>query len=251
MNHNRPRRPLEVLTAQWDHSPVSAKGLCDLGVPELAVSGAGITAFRRAGSGRAPHPGLVHTTDTISAMLEHLQWTLAEGPGVDAFDCRAPVLVPDLADQARRWPSFAPNALEVGAVALFSFPLRIVAVKFGVLTLYRNTAGDLRESHLMDALLLADLATLAVLHDVDQHSKKGLASPMNMNAEVHQACGMVKVQLGTSIEQALLPLRAYSYAHGLPITEVAHQVVTRQLRFDPPNTDRPRRRRPEIPQWHG
>jgi hypothetical protein len=51
-------------------------------------------------------------------------------------------------------------------------------------------------------------------------------------AAVHQATGMVSVQLGVSMEVALLRLRAHAYASGRPLGEVAQDVVARRLRFD-------------------
>jgi hypothetical protein len=49
---------------------------------------------------------------------------------------------------------------------------------------------------------------------------------------VHQATGMVKVQLNVGIAEALVRLRAYAYAEERPIEDVARDVVGRRLRFD-------------------
>ena len=49
---------------------------------------------------------------------------------------------------------------------------------------------------------------------------------------VHQASGMVAAQLGVSVGEALLRLRAFAFAHDRLITEVAQEVVERRLRFD-------------------
>jgi hypothetical protein len=50
---------------------------------------------------------------------------------------------------------------------------------------------------------------------------------------VHQASGMVSVQLDISIAEALVRLRAYAFANGRPLTDVARDVVNRTLRFGP------------------
>ena len=51
--------------------------------------------------------------------------------------------------------------------------------------------------------------------------------------EVHQATGMVIVQLGVSAAVALVRLRAYAYANDRRLRDVAGDVVARRLRFEP------------------
>jgi hypothetical protein len=43
---------------------------------------------------------------------------------------------------------------------------------------------------------------------------------------------MVAVQLGVSVRDALVRLRAYAFGNGRPLTEVAKDVVAGELRFD-------------------
>ncbi|MFF3275851.1 ANTAR domain-containing protein, partial [Streptomyces chrestomyceticus] len=50
-------------------------------------------------------------------------------------------------------------------------------------------------------------------------------------AAVHQASGMVSVQAGISLAQALLRLRAHAFRHGRTVAEVAEDVVARRLHF--------------------
>ena len=70
---------------------------------------------------------LVHATDDVVAQLDDLQFTLGEGPCLDAFRLREPVLVPDLgsAEAFARWPGFAHEATQAGAFAAFAFPLQV------------------------------------------------------------------------------------------------------------------------------
>lgn len=49
---------------------------------------------------------------------------------------------------------------------------------------------------------------------------------------IHQASGMVSVQLGVSLAAALARLRAYAYANDHSLADVAKDVVARRLRFD-------------------
>ncbi len=94
--------------------------------PEVADDAAGVgatmrrlcratgTAVDACGVGMtvmAPHGvrGVTAATDPAAERLEDLQLTMGEGPCIDAFEQRLPVLVPDLAEAAQRWPGYAPE----------------------------------------------------------------------------------------------------------------------------------------------
>jgi hypothetical protein len=55
-------------------------------------------------------------------------------------------------------------------------------------------------------------------------------------ARVHQATGMISVQLGVSLAEALLRLRAHAYGQDRPVADVAADVVGRRMRFDDSET---------------
>jgi hypothetical protein len=59
----------------------------------------------------------------------------------------------------------------------------------------------------------------------------GRARPGTFRAQVHQAAGMISVQLGVSLAEALVRLRARAFAEDRLIAEVAADVVARRLRF--------------------
>jgi AmiR/NasT family two-component response regulator len=50
-------------------------------------------------------------------------------------------------------------------------------------------------------------------------------------AEVHQATGMVLVQLEVSAQEAFVRLRAHAFATRRPLGDVARDVVARRLVF--------------------
>ena len=112
----------------------------------------------------------MQVTDEVSEQLAELQLTLGEGPLLDASASGGPVLASDLADgeSGRRWPAFAPAACRAGAAAVFAFPLRIGAIRAGVLGLYRDRPGPLSDFQLGDALVFADTATMLLLDAQDQ-----------------------------------------------------------------------------------
>ncbi len=50
-------------------------------------------------------------------------------------------------------------------------------------------------------------------------------------AEVHQATGMISVQLDVTQAVALIRLRAYAFSQHRPLADVAADVVARRVRF--------------------
>src|SRR5512140_904301 len=74
--------------------------LCRAAVRALPATGAGISVMTTDGV-----HGVAASSDRGTDRLEELQITLGEGPCIDAFATRRPVLVPDLAaGGAGRWP---------------------------------------------------------------------------------------------------------------------------------------------------
>lgn len=174
-----------------------------------------------------------------SEELEELQFTLGEGPAVDAADGDRPVLVADLAgpEARRRWPAFASGAAARDVLGMFAFPVGAGAARLGVLDVYRTAPGNLDTIELADALAYGDaVLVLALDHrsglgfDAEKLPDGDLAA---RRAEVHQAAGMVSVQLGVSVAEALARLRAYSYVNDLALADIAAGLVTRRFRFLP------------------
>jgi GAF domain len=184
-------------------------------------------------------PGsILAATDGAARVMEELQFTLGEGPCVEASRQRRPVLQPELERTApQRWPAFAAGALEAGIRAIFALPLQVGGIPVGVLDLYRDTAGPLDVGELAEALAFADAATTILLHmQADSGAQvmdPALLALIEDRAEVHQATGMVSVQAVLGLAEALLLLRAHAYSTERPIIDVARDVVARILRFSP------------------
>jgi hypothetical protein len=213
---------------------VGAADACVAAVAGVQVSGAWLSAARGAEAGH-----LMCVTDEVSERLAELQLTLGEGPGRDAGESGGLVLASDLGerDAAHRWPVYAPAARQAGAAAIFAFPLRIGAIRAGVMSLYRDRPGPLSASHLGDALIFADTATLLLLDTQDRVNGQDPGGqptgPSLHCAEIDQATGMLTEQLGVGIADAFIRLRAYAYAHDQRLADVARDIVARRLRLRP------------------
>jgi GAF domain-containing protein len=162
--------------------------------------------------------------------------TLGEGPAVDAAASGGLVLEPDLtAVPAHRWPVFTHAALDLGVRAVFAVPLQIGAVCLGVLLAHRDTPGRLKGGGLADMLAFAEAAAHALLghgSGVAGEPEWLSGQPAGYRAQIHQATGMMSVQLGLTQADALLRMRGYAFSHRLALADVAANVVSRQLRFD-------------------
>lgn len=206
--------------------------LCSAAGRRLSAAGVGVSVMAEDGM-----RGVAAVSEPAYAALEELQFTLGEGPCLDAFASRQPVLVPDLADGAiGRWPGYAPAVRDRGMRAVFAFPLQVGTARLGVLDVFRAEPGVLTARQLREALTFADVAVTAMLDGQEQAvpgtAADGLDEVMGQRAEVYQAQGMVSVQLGVPLADSLARLRAYAYAEDRSLGDVARDVVARRLRFD-------------------
>jgi hypothetical protein len=215
----------------------SVADACVAAAAGLDVSGAWVTA----GDGTRPGQALC-ATNLVSESLAEVQITLGEGPCHDAAISGVPVLAANLADgTGHQWTVFAEAAIRAGAAAIFAFPLRIGAIRVGVLGLYRDKEGSMDTFQLGDALIVADIATMLLLDaEAGQTDDSLSAAPASQSpdlaahdAEIAQATGMLTEQLVVSVTEAFARLRAYAYAQDRRLSDVAHDIVTRRLRLDP------------------
>lgn len=239
MPDDRVLRVLARLAVDDGHGP-SAR-LCVVCAEITEMSGAGIMLL----SGDRPQ-GSVCTTNEVSTLIEELQYTLGEGPCVDAHRDHVPVLEPDLASPGvTRWAAFASSAVDAGARAVFGFPVAVGDVRIGALNLYRDRPGPLTDDQHADALVVADVAARAIIGmQAASGSPEQLGAQLeaggNFRFVVHQAAGMVAVQLGVPVEQAMVRLRAHAFSSDRHLVDLARDVIDRRLRFD----DRDARRAP-------
>jgi hypothetical protein len=181
--------------------------------------------------------GVVCCSDLVTETVEEVQYTLGEGPCIDAFTSGQPVLIPDLeADDGSRWPGYRDGALAAGVRGAFGFPILVGSVGIGALNLYQHEPGMLSDEQLADAVVLAHLVGRNVLAWQSVAGEGSLARqlehiPVN-RAVVHQATGMISVQASTSVADAIALLRAYAFSTNRPVSEVASDVVRGALRFD-------------------
>jgi len=214
----------------------SVEDVCAVAVSSAQLGGAWVVAAR----GGEPD-FVMYVTDPVSEQLAEVQLMLGEGPCHDVLASAGPVLAGDLGDaeSVRRWPAFIPAACQLGAGAVFAFPLIVGAIRAGVLGLYRDAPGPLPGRQLGDLLILADAATVMLLGSAhgdagngDGAAVDGQAPDLALHrAEIDQATGMLTVQLGVPVGEAFARLRAYAYSQDRRLADVAGDIVARRLRL--------------------
>jgi hypothetical protein len=230
MAGNRLSRILAALDDAGADSWSSAR-LCAVCPDIVGVDGAGVMLM----SGDIPR-GSLCTTDAVSHLIEELQYTLGEGPCVDAYRKDQVVAEPDLAEPVTGpWLAFTPPALAAGVRAVFGYPLRVGSVRLGALNLYRGRVGSLTDDQHADALVLADVAARWVLEAQAGAPSDTVAAELEIGADfhfaVHNAAGMISAQLGISVTEALIRLRAFAFGNDRLLADVARDVIARTLRL--------------------
>ncbi len=198
--------------------------------PMLRVSGVAAALMSNGDGG-----GVVAASSDVGRALLELAFELGEGPSRDAFDGDVEVLVDDLAqDGTGRWPAFAAAAGDLRVAAVYAFPARLGAIRIGGLLVHHDRAGSMDDARLTDARVFAEVcSTLMIDTQAGLDSDAVVATGWPNRAVVHQATGMLSAQLGTSLPAALARLRAYAWAAGQLLEDVARDVVERRLQLEP------------------
>lgn len=208
--------------------------LCAACVAALPVDRAAIVIVTAAGASVAA------ASDAAAGRVEEQQVTAGVGPAVDAHARGGPVLVADLAREVpQRWPALGTAAALGGS--LDALPLQVGAIRLGVLDLYRDDTGPLDRLAFGDALEAAELVTTTLLVTTGTYLDGAAPDPARAvwprgspdDHELHQATGIVLVQLGGSAADAYVRLRARAYAEGRPLADLARDVIAHRVRFHP------------------
>lgn len=227
MHRSRLERVLDAL-ADESSEPLPAR-LCAVGVALLGSPGVGIAIVT--------DDGHLQTVAAVGLGLagEDLQLTSGEGPTYEAYRHRQPVAVDDMAGTTI-WPVLARDVGQAGICAIFSFPMQSGAADFGALTLYHDRPGPLDNEQYADALVLARVALdlLTAQQDLTGSvvSEVFTTHGSSDSWQVHQATGIVSVQLGISLRDATAMLRGAAFTSGRSLSQTAGEVVAGRLQFE-------------------
>ena len=204
--------------------------LCRAAAHALPAIGVGVSLISEIG-----HQVTFATSGPTFEKIEELQFTMGEGPCIDAFASRTPVLTADLSACLERWPGYAPAVLDEGVRAVFAFPLQVGAARMGALDVFRETTGELPSSAFNLALAFAEVA-MATLLDAQNRAGPIPSVPEQASEsrfELYQAQGMVMIQLGVGLPEAMARLRAYAFTNDRVLSDVADDIIGGQLKLGP------------------
>ncbi len=223
----------EARTDEHDVTALVMLGrLCRAAVKRLGAEGAAVSLMSARGS-----QGVVASADVRSFELDELQFSLGEGPSREAFATRRPVLIANLdSPEGRAWPMFTLTASQNGVCGLLALPLQVGATAFGVLTIYIAGTDPFPDPLVRTALTFADLATDILLSEEGGEPGRplhpGLESVLDYRAEIYQAQGLVSVDLGVSLSEAMARMRAWAFAHQQTVAELAASIMAGEVRLD-------------------
>jgi len=198
--------------------------ICHAATGQLELMGSAVNLMSAGGP-----DGVVASSGPRARELAELEFTVGEGPGLEAFRSRRPVLVADLARSDGQWPGYTSAAQSADLAAVFAFPLHIGAVGFGVLELYADEPGALDRDQTATAATYAQIGTETLLDGeattADGRLVPSLATALDYRSEIAQAQGMVMVDLGISVAEALVRLRTHAFMQEEPLISVARRVI--------------------------
>ncbi len=208
-----------------------AERLCTTCVDVLDVLGAGISIMSGTNSGP-----VCSSSDRVRR-LEDLQFSLGEGPCHDAYINGTMIAEPDLNTRTNdNWPNYTPPALDLGACAVFAFPLHIGIGIVGVLTVYHDIVGMLTDQQNADGRELARILPALMTAIQARSGETLLAGELSdreaHRTEVHQASGITAVQLGIGVDDALARIRGHAYATNQSVADVSREILAHRLQLD-------------------
>ena len=202
--------------------------LADRCVDVLDIAAAGIMLA-------TPDGQLQVMTSSNEAMriVELFELQSHEGPCLDCFHGRRPVVNQDLTTAHERWPRFAPVAVERGFRAADAIPMRLRGTVIGALNLFRTEIGSLTDDDIAVAQALADIATIAILQNraaiEARQLNTQLTSALTSRIVIEQAKGMIAERQRLPVDEAFERLRRHARHHNRRLADVAGDTVNGTL----------------------
>ncbi|MEB8343197.1 GAF and ANTAR domain-containing protein [Streptomyces endophyticus] len=165
------------------------------------------------------------SSDEPSRAAQELEYILGEGPARDAVRNRCAVVASG-GVLAGRWPGYGPAAEGLGIGHVLAVPLQSADSCIGALAAF-GVRSDAASTTTVTQV--ADSLTRNVFLGAD--AVPGLFGGIDYRAEVHQAAGMVAVQLGCRIPDALELVKVRAFADSRPIGDIAQDIVQGRLRL--------------------
>jgi len=205
---------------------------------QLTTNCAGLLGISSAGLLLADGRGVLHLVASSSERTHHLevfQLQREEGPCLDCFHGAQAVLAPDLDAERERWPQFCRAASGVGFRSVHALPMRLRDTMLGTLGLFGDETGALGDDDLALAQALVHVASVAIVNTRAASERSTLNAQLQLalrgRVVVEQAKGVLAYAGGLEMDLAFTVLRRYARDHGRKLSEVAAEIVGRELSY--------------------
>jgi hypothetical protein len=186
-------------------------------------------------------PQVLAATDENSRLLGLFQLQRGEGPCIATMLSGEPVSMRDVTTDARASAKFEETAVRLGFQSMHAFPMCRRDERIGALSLFYARPTVLSAPDTRALQLLADLATISVLHlralRHSRHLSAQLQSALDSRVVIEQAKGMLSVAGDLDMKAAYARLRAgedrdAAAGDRADLVELRRQVLS-QLQADP------------------
>jgi GAF domain-containing protein len=161
--------------------------------------------------------------------LELLQIQNDEGPCFESYHSGEAVYSDDLQDELRRWPVFAPAAVQSGFGSVQAIPMRVHGETIGALNLFRAGSGRLAAPDLPLAQGMADIAAIALIQERSLRESRGVVSQLqgalSSRVIIEQAKGVLAEQAGVGVDAAFALLRTHARSCNRRLSDIAGDLI--------------------------
>jgi transcriptional regulator with GAF, ATPase, and Fis domain len=176
---------------------------------------------------------LVVSTSETERLVELFLRAGESGPSLESLRTSRVVSVSNLEAETGRWAGLSREAVALGFRSVHSVPLRLRNSSIGALAMFTSRTDDLDPTTLTAAQTLADVATIAILHERAVREStivvEQLQTALKSRVVIEQAKGVVAQTLGVSIDAAFDVIRRYARNHRIGLSATAEQIVARTL----------------------
>jgi GAF domain-containing protein len=171
---------------------------------------------------------VVCATTEKTRLLELLQLTANQGPGVESARTGQCVSAADLRSDTR-WDEFTPAALNAGFAAAHAIPLRLRGEVIGTLNIFRRRAGALSKDDEALSRALAEAATAGLLCkraiEKAETLSAQLGTALTTRLVIEQAKGILAERRESTLDDAFELMRSFARNDRRKLSEVARAIV--------------------------
>lgn len=177
-------------------------------------------------------------SDARAHALDQQQLVTGEGPIFDVAESDTPSYTPDVngSDCTHRWPLLSMELVSRNVASMFCFPLRAGSAHLGAITAYRDILGAPSPEMYRDGLIVASLATEAILHmkagSTDDNLIADFQEALESDAFLQQASGMVSEHFNIPITDAMVLIRSKAFSGNYSLSELSRVIVRRELSLE-------------------